>query len=269
MADDREILRELWDGCIPVCFVLSPDELYTMDHPDPYYLLIPRQSYFPLMTDKVQRHFVKYTDPEGQTEMWLEYEGQPLRWHYPVGVLFDLYGSGANLPWNITVHFKDFPEEEILHCQSREAVESHFMSTVKEADALKHRGQVINGMQKKDHKQLWMGLQNSKFEQFWAINRKLMEKQSDEPFKHIPFRIYQVDKPIIQRLYHTETEDGTRLTLSDLLQEMLPDTNFDNGEFQVVIQGLNPPVNTPLHWLSEHFSYPDNFLHITLAKILS
>lgn len=39
-------------------------------------------------------------------------------------------------------------------------IEAHFMSTIKEADALKHKGQVINDMQKKDHKQLWMGLQN-------------------------------------------------------------------------------------------------------------
>jgi autophagy-related protein 5 len=37
------------------------------------------------------------------------------------------------------------------------------MSTVKEADSLKHRAQVINDMQKKDHKQLWMGLQNGNF----------------------------------------------------------------------------------------------------------
>ena len=26
--------------------------------------------------------------------------------HYPVGVLFDLYGSENQLPWNITVHFQ-------------------------------------------------------------------------------------------------------------------------------------------------------------------
>jgi autophagy-related protein 5 len=32
------------------------------------------------------------------------------------------------------------------------------MSMLKEADALKHRSSVINGMQKKDHKQMWMGL---------------------------------------------------------------------------------------------------------------
>lgn len=42
-------------------------------------------------------------------------------------------------------------------------IEAHFMASIKEADALKHKSQVINEMQKKDHKQLWMGLQNGKY----------------------------------------------------------------------------------------------------------
>lgn len=42
----------------------------------------------------------------------------------------------------------------------RDIVEAHYMSTVKEADVLKHRGQVMSTMQKKDHNQLWLGLQN-------------------------------------------------------------------------------------------------------------
>jgi autophagy-related protein 5 len=59
---------------------------------------------------------------------------------------------------------------------------------VKEADGLKHKGKVINEMQAKDHKQLWQGVHSDKFDQFWQINKKLMEGE----FKAIPFRIYQV-----------------------------------------------------------------------------
>ena len=36
------------------------------------------------------------------------------------------------------------------------------MSCVKEADQIKHGGRVISAMQKKDHNQLWQGLQNGK-----------------------------------------------------------------------------------------------------------
>lgn len=39
--------------------------------------------------------------------------------HYPIGVLFDMYASDIQLPWNITVHFDKFPEEELLHCPCR------------------------------------------------------------------------------------------------------------------------------------------------------
>lgn len=44
----------------------------------------------------------------------------------------------------------------------RDIVEAHFMSSLKEADVLKHRGQVVSAMQKKDHNQLWLGLVNGR-----------------------------------------------------------------------------------------------------------
>ncbi len=51
----------------------------------------------------------------------------------------------------------------------------------------------MNDMQKRDHKQLWYGFQNDKFDQFWSINKKLMETDETQCFKNIPFRIYQVN----------------------------------------------------------------------------
>ncbi|ROL33062.1 Autophagy protein 5 [Anabarilius grahami] len=192
MADDKDVLRDVWFGKIPACFTLSPEET-TEREAEPYYLLLPRVSYLTLVTDKVKKHFLKVMKAEDVEEMWFEYEGTPLKWHYPIGVLFDLHASNTALPWNVSVHFKNFPEQDLLHCLSNSVIEAHFMSCIKEADALKHKSQVINDMQKKDHKQLWMGLQNDKFDQFWAMNRKLMEYPSEEGgFRYIPFRIYQV-----------------------------------------------------------------------------
>ncbi|XP_016383287.1 autophagy protein 5 [Sinocyclocheilus rhinocerous] len=159
MADDKDVLRDVWFGRIPACFTLSPEET-TEREAEPYYLLLPRVSYLMLVTDKVKKHFLRVMKAEDVEEMWFEYEGTPLKWHYPIGVLFDLHASNTALPWNITVHFKNFPERDLLHCPSNSVIEAHFMSCIKEADALKHKSQVINDMQKKDHKQLWMGLQN-------------------------------------------------------------------------------------------------------------
>lgn len=66
------------------------------------------------------------------------------------------------MSWDFILSFsiQDFPEDELLHCPNKDAVESHFMSVLKEADAMKHRGQAINSMQKKDHKTLWAGFMN-------------------------------------------------------------------------------------------------------------
>ena len=62
--------------------------------------------------------------------------------------------------WHINVVIQRFPEDELFHCSSKEVVESYFMSMVKEADCLKHNSRIIGNMQKRDHKQLWLGLQN-------------------------------------------------------------------------------------------------------------
>ena len=140
--------------------------------------------------------------------MWFEFEGAPLKWHLPIGVLFDqvciCVDSGipgtesfAKLPWNINVHFGNFPSDEILKCDTRqnkttsflsfekhnfngnyfrEAVESHFMSCIKEADQIKHGGRVVSAMQKKDHNQLWQGLQNGNTTMIFYGDDKLFLK---------------------------------------------------------------------------------------------
>ncbi len=134
------------------------------------------------------------------------------------------------------------------------------MSSLKEADALKHRSQVMSSMQKKDHNQLWLGVVNDKFDQFWAINRKLMEYNTNEDsFRFIPFRVYTQELVLIQKLVKPKNESGDRTTLSDLCFAVF---NKNADKYKIVIHGIEPPLETPLQWLSEHMSYPDNFLHI-------
>ena len=178
-------------------------------------------------------------------------------------------GSEGLLPWNVTVHFFKFPEDEVLHCHSKEVVEAHFMATIKEADTLKHRSQVINGMQKNEHRQLWTGLQNDKFDQFWAVNRKLMEHASgEELFRHIPFRIHRRGRPtMLQKLFRPLSDEGQLHVLRDLLEQFASDALDDENSMathKVLIQGITVPLDTTLQWLSEHFSHPDNFLYITV-----
>ncbi len=44
-------------------------------------LMISRQTYFPLVTDKVQRYFSDYVNAANRNnEMWLDYNGIALKW---------------------------------------------------------------------------------------------------------------------------------------------------------------------------------------------
>lgn len=53
MANDREVLRLIWEGQIPVCFQADADEVSGVRQPENFYLMVSRLSYLPLVTDKV------------------------------------------------------------------------------------------------------------------------------------------------------------------------------------------------------------------------
>lgn len=45
--------------------------------------------------------------PPGEDRIWFDYNGLPLKWHIPVGVLFDMLCCNADLPWRLTVGRKN------------------------------------------------------------------------------------------------------------------------------------------------------------------
>ena len=57
MAEDGEILRHVWDGKVRVSFTLAANEGCSMEQPEQMFLLVPRLTYFPLLVDRLQRHF--------------------------------------------------------------------------------------------------------------------------------------------------------------------------------------------------------------------
>ena len=47
MANDREVLRLIWDGKIPICFVADPGEIVGMVNPEPMFLMVSHTRRFP------------------------------------------------------------------------------------------------------------------------------------------------------------------------------------------------------------------------------
>lgn len=200
---DKEVLREIWQGQLPLCFKLHSDDVIGMHRPEPYYMMVPRITYFPLVLDRALKYFNRFIDQTKESsnnDIWLDYDGQPIKWQHPIGLSWDLLGSSYDLPWRLILHFSDFPSKELVRCNTKSSIETNFISSIKEADTLKHKGTVIKNMVKKDQNQLWSSLVNEKFDQFWQINKRLMERTDNELFRYIPFRLYFPDYTYVQKV---------------------------------------------------------------------
>lgn len=106
---------------------------------------------------------------------WFAFEGVPLKWHYPVGLLFDLYAGvdpatkssvdpqegESPLPWRLTVHFSDWPSGDLVRLDPDGMVMNDaFINSVKEADFLRNgTAKGIMSLSKEDSAGLWKAVE--------------------------------------------------------------------------------------------------------------
>eukprot|EP00038_Savillea_parva_P029191 m.69389 g.69389 ORF g.69389 m.69389 type:complete len:279 (-) comp8580_c0_seq2:93-929(-) len=276
MSADEDVDRDVFNGRVPIAFQLAAGEASDRRASrtfEPYYLLAPRAGYLPLCAEKIRRHYnlelagAGAADEQQEDEMWFECRGRTLRWNHPIGVLYDCF-AGEDRPWEVIVHIRNYPDG--LMRASGNAVETHFINQVKQACQIKHgTTEVTRDINKGE---LWFGIQNDDYDHFKRVNRKLMEKRAESPwFKRVPFQLYVVDDKvrsdpdvpvtILQQLVELTSEDGIPTTLRTLVDTVLGDLHVT----RVIMHGIEPPLETPLQWLCEHFVYPDNFLHIIVT----
>ncbi|KAF1984553.1 hypothetical protein K402DRAFT_447573 [Aulographum hederae CBS 113979] len=105
--DLLQLQQKIWQGTVPLEIRLSASECRTYDQSDPYLIQIPRLTYVPLLLTRLHAFFTSsLIDPSVPASAgWLSYEDVPLKWHYPIGLLWDLYSgreaayySGGRLP---------------------------------------------------------------------------------------------------------------------------------------------------------------------------
>ncbi|KAF9893580.1 hypothetical protein FE257_010892 [Aspergillus nanangensis] len=211
----NSIQKAVWEGRLPLQITLAPSESRTYDKSDPYLISYPRVSYLPSLLSRLRAFYsATLIEPNSQAhDGWFSFEGVPLKWHLPVGLLYDLYagadpaskGSGGNsddanwaadstddpLPWQLTVHFSDWPDEELVRLDADGMVMNDaFINSVKEADFLRNgTAKGIMSLSKEDSSGLWRSVQDVDLPSFQRISNILLPSPN-QPFRNIPIRIF-------------------------------------------------------------------------------
>ncbi|KAF7714802.1 Autophagy-related protein 5 [Penicillium ucsense] len=200
----------IWEGRIPVEIALAPSESRSYDKTDTYMISCPRISYLPSLLPRVRAFFSSYLiEPASRHhDGWFAFEGVPLKWHYPIGLLFDLYAGAdpaskvglgldpsqhteTSTPWRLTVHFSDWPSEDLVRLDENGMVMNDaFINSVKEADFLRNgTAKGIMSLSKEDSSGLWKAVEEVDLSSFQRISQVLLPPPS-QPFRNVPIRIF-------------------------------------------------------------------------------
>ncbi|RAH82027.1 putative autophagy protein Apg5 [Aspergillus japonicus CBS 114.51] len=208
------IQKAVWDGKLPLHITLAPSESRTFDQTDPYLISHPRIAYLPSLLPRLRDFFApSLIHPTSSPhEGWFSFEGVPLKWHYPIGLLYDLY-AGADpaskaggtepdllsaasadedpLPWRLTVHFSDWPDEELVRLDADGMVmHDAFINSVKEADFLRNgTAKGIMALSKEDSAGLWTAVRDVDLPAFQRISNILLPPPN-QPFRNVPVRFF-------------------------------------------------------------------------------
>ncbi|KAJ5129849.1 uncharacterized protein N7515_005888 [Penicillium bovifimosum] len=202
------IQRAVWEGRLPLEIVLAPSESRTFDKTDPYLIAYSRIAYLPSLLPRLRAFFSSsLIDPNSQShDGWFEFEGVPLKWHYPVGLLFDLYAGvdpasktaargdespeNGSSPWRLIVHFSDWPDDLVRLDANGMVMNDAFINSVKEADFLRNgTAKGIMSLSKEDSSGLWRAVEEIDLPSFQRISSILLPPLS-QPFRNVPIRIF-------------------------------------------------------------------------------
>ncbi|KAF8423398.1 autophagy protein Apg5-domain-containing protein [Tirmania nivea] len=283
------IRRAIWDGSIPVQILLNPGESRVFDNADPFYIQLPRVSYLPLFYPQLYAFFESFLidkDSVNPAEAWLDFEGVPLKWHWPIGLLYDLL-TGRDpsyattdfnsedehrLPWTLTLHYTDYPNEHLMRLDNPSALQDSFINSTKEADYLRNgNSRAVMSLSMADSAKLWESIETHNFDTFWSIADRLITN-SAYSIRHIPIKVYlPTAAKVVQKLVPPYLP-GQRepITVGAALRTMVPELFLSaraNRIAKPVIHGIVVPLNAPLVELMKEASYPDGFLHVAVAMM--
>ncbi|KAH7062301.1 autophagy protein 5 [Macrophomina phaseolina] len=233
MANQRDLSalqKQIWSGSIPLEIRLASTECRTYDESDPYLIQVPRLSYIPFILSRLHAFFTPFLiDPDvDPSQGWLSYDDVPLKWHHPIGLLYDLY-SGAEpftpdtltaptpsaphpppsptgtpmttqpgTPWRLTAHFTTpAPATLVPLDAAHKAHHDAFVNAVKEADFLRNgTAKAAMSLSKEASDRLWDAVRANDLPAWNAVHgRLLVSPPGAGPLRNVPMKLYLPGAP--------------------------------------------------------------------------
>ena len=271
MDEQLEIIAsEVWKGHVALEIGISDQDLSSTVTPGSCFIFASRMSYLAVIAADVIDHLRSFAI-ELVPDVWFEYNGIPLKSNLPVGVLFDLFHPHAvRSSWKITVRFRDFPEDQILHCCTRENAEKHFMHSLKQAlHSLHGSTRSFNAINTEDQSAVWECC-NSGNRQGYECVAKGVRSCSKELVRSIPIRFLfvsaQVQVITVQKPCRAFVDEARSqvATLKNVLEQIAPSICLEDHE--VVVQGIVIPLESPVYdlWLS--LAHADFYLYAIVQE---
>jgi autophagy-related protein 5 len=178
---------------------------------------------------------------------------------------------GIELPWQITVHYQGFPENDIIDFKNEAEVFSHFKNSVKESCFMKYGSvQPASVLSEAENQAFWLSTIESnvsKFKVFQANIDRVGKSKRNYPLRVITALRGESLFKVIRRPLSDNSDQKEVLTLADALKSVIPGVSLKSSDVdaKVVISGIEPPLDTPMKWLVDNLSHPDRFLYVVVV----
>jgi autophagy-related protein 5 len=255
-----------------------------------YQISVSRLSYLPLLLPRLHAFFspLLIADPDDTPvyDGYFTYDSVPLKWHLPVGLLYDIYvissspDSTPPLPFKLILHFHNGSGLNLISAEPA-VLHDAFINSVKEADFLRTgTAKPIMSLSAADSRSLWSAVQSHDLLTYRHIHNSLLP----QAFRNIPIRIYLPSGPdgeeasikVVQAHIPpmiTSTPSAGRVsltpqTLGTALRGLIPSL-FPSSRTPVfartVLHGAVVPLGSNLEELARSVTYADGWLGIVVV----